>query len=143
MLRWKEQFETGHTVVDAQHRMLVTYLNRLERMSQNTNPSPEEVVLFFRFTDFLEGYVITHFKEEEECMHRFRCPAHQQNQAAHGKFLKFFRDFNRRLELEGYRPEIIKELFDACAAWIQEHILRVDTQLKPCRTPFYLSDQTE
>ena len=132
MLLWSEQFETGHSLVDTQHRMLISYINRLEDLAQNTNPSRVEVELFLRFIEFLETYILTHFREEEACMHRFKCPVHVENKQAHRAFLDFFRKFKLRLEAEGYRPEVVQELHDACSAWIQQHILRIDVQLKPC-----------
>lgn len=134
MLQWTDKFETGHSFIDAQHRMLISYVNRLEVLSQNPNPSREDVELVFRFLEFLETYILTHFKDEEDCMFRFRCPAHQENKQAHSEFLDFFRHMKRRLETEGCRPELVKELYEACVAWIRRHILRIDTQLKRCQT---------
>ncbi len=141
MLNWSNKFETGHPLVDAQHRMLISYVNRLEEMSTTTNPSTSEVELFLRFLEFLEDYIMLHFREEEDCMLRFRCPAHKENKIAHTEFLDFFQGFKLRFGEEGYRPEVVKELFDACIAWIQRHILKIDVQLKPCQTPpFVLND---
>ncbi len=132
MLLWNEQFETGHPLIDTQHRMLISYINRLEDLARNTSPSREEVELFLRFIEFLETYILTHFREEEDCMNRFKCPVHAENKSAHQAFLEFFQKFKLRLEAEGYRPEVVKELHDACSAWIQQHILRIDVQIKPC-----------
>lgn len=143
MLKWSEKFETGHELIDAQHRMLISYINRLESLSKTTNPNREELELFCRFIEFMESYLSTHFKEEEQCMHQFRCPAHQENKASHGKFLEFFRKFKLRFAAEGYRSEMVKELFESCVDWIQEHILRIDVQLKPCQTRNFAPDQTE
>ena len=133
MLQWNEQFETGHLLIDTQHRMLIGYINQLKGLSNSTNPSREEVELFFRFVEFLESYLLTHFREEEECMLRFRCPAHQENKKAHREFLDYFGQFKLQLEIEGYRPEEAKKLHEYCRAWIQRHILRIDVQLKPCQ----------
>ena len=132
MLLWTEQFETGHLLVDTQHRMLISYINRLEDLAQNSNPSQVEVELFLRFVEFLETYISTHFRDEEGCMHHFKCPVRVENQLAHRAFLAFFRKFKLRLEVEGYHHEVVQELHDACSAWIQQHILRIDVQLKPC-----------
>ena len=132
MLQWSEQFETGHPLVDTQHRMLISYINRLEDLAQNTQPSRMEVELFLRFIEFLETYILTHFREEEECMNRFKCPIRAENVLAHRSFLEFFRKFKARLEAEGFRPEVVQELHESCSAWIQQHILRIDVQLKPC-----------
>jgi hemerythrin len=143
MLNWTEKFASGHALIDAQHRMLISYVNRLEDMSRTTNPSPADVELFLRFIEFLESYIIHHFQEEEGCMLRFRCPAHKDNKRAHSEFLDFFRGFKRRFGTEGYRPEVVKELFEACMAWIQRHILQVDVQLKACQQPFYDNEEPE
>jgi hemerythrin len=123
--------------------MLIAYVNRLEGLAENTNPSPEEVALFLRFIEFLEDYLVSHFREEEECMFRFRCPAHQDNKRAHTEFLDFFRGFKLRFLDEGYRPEVVRELFAACVAWIQRHILRIDVQLRPCQTRIFEPEPLE
>jgi hemerythrin len=132
MLKWSEKLETGHLLIDAQHRMLISYINRLEVFAQNTNPSREEVELFMRLLEFLETYTLTHFKEEEDCMYRFRCPAHRENKQAHREFLDFFREFKLRIASDGYHSGLVKELHESCSLWIQRHILRIDTELKPC-----------
>ena len=143
MLDWNEQFETGHSVIDSQHRMLIAYINRLEELSGNSHPSHDEVELFARFLEFLENYIVTHFTEEEGCMFRFRCPAHKDNLVAHSEFLDFFRGFKLRLEIEGYSSEAVRELYAACVAWIIRHILRIDVQLRSCQTPFYKPDEPD
>jgi hemerythrin len=78
-----------------------------------------------------------HFGEEEACMLCFRCPAHKDNKRAHTEFLDFFKSFKLQFGIEGYRTELVKELYEACAAWIQRHILRIDVQLRPCQTRFF------
>ena len=132
MLRWSEQFETGHSLIDTQHKMLITYINRLEGMSRITNPTRQEVEFFLQLVSFMESYVDVHFKEEENCMHSYKCPAHEDNKEAHRKFLVFFRQFKRQFEIQGFCQKVIQELHDFCSTWIQGHILQIDMQIKPC-----------
>ena len=132
MLQWSEQFETGHLLMDTQHRMLIAYVNRLEELAQNTRPGQTEVEMFLRFVEFLESYILTHFREEEGCMFRHKCPAHAENELAHRAFLWFFQKFKLRLKAEGYHPALARELHKSCSLWIRRHILRIDVQLKPC-----------
>jgi hemerythrin len=143
MLTWTDKFATGHSLIDAQHRMLISYVNNLESLSQNTNPTPQEIELFYRFLVFLEDYIVVHFREEEECTFRFRCPNHRDNKRAHTEFLDFYRGFERQFRTVGYRPEVVKEMYDTCVIWIEGHILRIDVQLRPCQTPFYEPDPPE
>ena len=132
MLQWNQQFVTGNSKIDSQHRALISQINRLEEMAHNTNPNRQEVEFILNLVDFVENYTKMHFAHEEDCMNRHRCPAHQENKAAHGQFLEFFREFKRRFEAEGCRPTVLKELHDTCSSWIQDHILKIDTRLKPC-----------
>jgi hemerythrin len=132
MLLWSEQFETGHSLIDTQHKMLITYINRLEGMARTTNPNRQEVEFFLQLVGFMETYIDVHFKHEEECMDSYKCPLHQENKEAHRKFLIFFRQFKRHFETEGFRPEVLLELHESCSTWIKEHIMQIDVQLKPC-----------
>ena len=135
MLEWSHQFETGHAVVDSQHRRLIGYINQLEEHALNVNPGSEQRESLSCLMDFLETYMQTHFTAEEECMNRFHCPAHLTNNKAHLEFLSFFRRYKRRLQAEGNRPEALQELHEACKLWIQAHILRIDVRLNECQGP--------
>lgn len=131
MLQWTEQFETGNSEIDWQHKTLINYINRLEEISHNTNPDRREAEFMLNLVDFVETYTDVHFKHEEGCMARYRCPACQENKAAHEQFLQFFQQFKHRFKTKGCRAEVLRELHDTCSAWIKNHILRVDQQLKP------------
>jgi hemerythrin len=132
MLRWSEEFEIGHSLIDTQHKTLVNHINRLEGMSVITNPSREEVEFILKLVNFVETYIDVHFKLEEDCMESYRCPAHQENKEAHRKFLIFFGEFKDRFETAGCRQEVLIAFHKACSTWIQQHIMRIDVQLKPC-----------
>ncbi len=143
MLQWSTQFETGHTLIDSQHQMLISYFNRLESMATNRSPSRQEEEFLLNLVNFVETYSVVHFKHEEGCMLRHRCPACAENKEAHGQFLAFFRQFKLRFETEGCRPELVHELQEACATWIQQHILKIDLQLKPCLPPGPATDDLQ
>lgn len=132
MLIWNKQFETGVPEIDAQHRQLIQHVNRLEAMLVQTNFSKAEVEFLVGFVTFLEDYVESHFRYEEDCMVRFRCPAHQKNQQAHEHFRGLFRRFRERIGKEGLRMELILELNQTIQGWIEGHILAVDTGLRGC-----------
>lgn len=132
MLQWNEQFETGHALIDTQHKMLISYINQLAGLVHTTNPSRQEAEFVLQLLSFMETYLNVHFRQEEECMESYQCPAGHANKEAHQKFALFFQKFKRQFELEGFRPEVVKELHDTCSRWIQEHIMQIDVQLKPC-----------
>ena len=132
MILWHDQFTTGSSTIDQQHRMLIYNINHLECMLTDTNPTLEECEFLIRLVSFLEAYAEKHFKFEEGCMESYRCPVHAKNQQAHEVFLMFFQRFKERTKAEGFRPDVLRVLHQTISLWIQEHILQVDTQLKPC-----------
>jgi len=132
MLLWNEKFATGSPVIDEQHRELIRHLNEFEGMLIKTNPTTQDIVVIIEFLDFLEKYVDAHFSYEEDCMERHRCPVHQKNVHAHQQFRELFQKFKRSARKEGFRLPMLTELNQVINVWIQEHILAVDTSLKPC-----------
>jgi len=132
MLLWTEQFSTGSPAIDEQHRQLIRHLNQFEGLLVVSNPTPRDIAGIIEFLDFLGDYVESHFQFEEDCMERHRCPAHQKNLQAHENFRQMFQRFKASSQKEGFRVEMRIELSQTINAWVQDHILRVDTALKPC-----------
>jgi len=129
MLIWSDQFATGVALVDTQHKMLIDKINTLEKLVAGpapTKPQCDELL------NFLGSYVVTHFKYEEGCMEKMRCPAHEKNKSAHAAFLAVFAKFKARYGAEGPKPDLLKELHGAAADWIKNHILSIDIQMKHC-----------
>jgi hemerythrin len=114
--------------------MLIAYVNRLPGLLRSSDSSRAEFALVGRFMEFLEDYILAHFQEEETCMHRFRCPAHQDAKLGHREFLALLRRFQRRFTIEGLAAPLVEELHAACVAWIKRHILRLELQLKYYQT---------
>ena len=135
MLLWTEQFATGSPEIDEQHRRLIRHLNEFECLLVETNPTTTDVTAIIKFLDFLEDYIGSHFSFEEKCMADHRCPAHKTNCQAHENFRQMFQHFKLRSQKEGFRNAMLVELNQTINAWIQDHILRVDTRLKPCLPP--------
>ena len=132
MISWDDRYATGVKTIDDQHKMLILHINQLGELLKNSTPTHKEIVFANSLVEFLEGYSITHFKFEEQCMESYRCPAHSQNKQQHAQFLEFFGHFKQKFHAEGFSVEAFKELHQTTSSWIGSHILRTDSQLAPC-----------
>lgn len=132
MIEWNEQFKTGSDTIDQQHQMLIHNINHLECLLTETNPTRETCGFLIDLIDYLESYTERHFRFEEDCMEKHRCPAHAKNKQAHGEFMAFFKLFKEETRHKGFRPDAVRTLHQTISLWIEEHILIVDIQLKPC-----------
>ena len=131
MLQWTEQFETGSYNLDFQHQTLIDNLNDLEKLLAITSPTGEDCKFMLQAVDFLERYADMHFKCEEQCMEFFRCPTHAQNKQAHVDFMGFFQQLKQHEHGRGFPREIVVTLHETIHQWIMDHILHIDTQLRP------------
>ena len=132
MIPWTKQFETGSAKLDQQHRILIDKINLLETQLEHTNPTLAEVEFAAGLVNFLEAYSNLHFNGEEKCMEIYRCPAHAQNRQEHGRFRVFISNFKKTCKIEGFKVELLRKLHGDMETWIQEHMLKVDTQIRPC-----------
>ena len=132
MLVWNENFAAGHKTLDKQHQVLFENVNRLESLLDQTNLNLQETEFILSLVNYLESYVQDHFKLEEQCMESYRCPMHSKNLDAHRQFLLAVVDYKKKFQASGFRSEVMRELHQFMQNWLQQHIMRIDVQLKSC-----------
>lgn len=132
MLTWTKEFETGSAKLDQQHRLLIDNINLLKDLLETPDLGRPELEFMVFLVDYLEAYANMHFKGEERCMEAYRCPVHALNQQEHQRFREFIQDYKSVCAREGFRMELLRKLYEVMRTWILEHILKIDTQLKPC-----------
>lgn len=132
MIAWNEQLKTGSETIDQQHQMLIHNINHLECLLAETNPTRETCDFLIQLVNFIESYTEKHFRFEEDCMERHRCPVHAENKQAHETFMAFFKEFKEDVRHKGLNPNLVRTLHETISQWIERHILKVDTQLRPC-----------
>ncbi len=132
MITWTKEFETGSAKLDQQHRLLIDNINLLKELLDTPGLSVQETEFSVFLVDYLEAYADIHFKGEERCMKAYQCPVHATNQQEHQQFRGFIRDYKGICEKEGFKAELLRKLHGLMRTWIIEHILKIDTQLKPC-----------
>lgn len=132
MIEWTKEFETGSAKLDQQHRLLIDNINLLKDLVDTPDFSRQEAEFAVVLVDYLEAYADIHFKGEEQCMEAYRCPVHAINKKQHQRFRVFIHDYRRLCEAEGFKLGLLRNLHEAMRDWIIKHILKIDTQLKPC-----------
>lgn len=128
MLIWKPEYATGVELVDGQHRVLFEKINHLEEIAAAPEIDRAELE---KLVAFLGQYAANHFTYEEQCMHRLRCPAHEENKRAHAQFIEVLRRFNADYAAQGPTRDLVRRLQVTCRTWILQHILKIDVRMRP------------
>lgn len=127
MIQWSERFATGVPHLDHQHRMLFQMVGDFATAVEEGRGER----VYREFLRSLELYARMHFAAEDECMFRFTCPAAATNTAAHERFRGVVADLAAAERRSGFDQDDATRAIAAMEHWLENHIGRIDTQLRP------------
>ena len=122
---WKDCYSTGIPVIDGQHKLLLSYINKLHTGVQNGC----DKTLLFEILDDLTGYAFTHFATEEMYFTRTAYPLTAKHIEEHQQFRQTVTQL-RDAVLDG-KAFIDIALLEYLKTWLVEHIQRMDAGFAP------------
>ncbi len=124
-ITWREEYNLGDALIDAQHKTFFNLVKDLVNMNQvkGQKLDVKQVV------DFLVDYVAMHFQAEEALMSRINYPQLAEHQLVHVSFTK---KVNEVVQQVRENPESIslEDLLTITQGWFLDHILEEDIKLK-------------
>lgn len=122
---WKAQYNTNIPVVDGQHKLLLSYINKLHWGMQKGYDKE----LLLEILDDLTGYAFTHFATEEIFFTRTAYPLTNKHIEEHQNFRETVTQL-RDSVLDG-KAYIDIALLEYLKNWLLEHIQRMDAGFAP------------
>jgi hemerythrin len=116
--QWDSTLETGHEVIDNQHKQMVAAVNSLLDACRSGKGDQE----ITRTMDFLTGYTIKHFSDEEKIQIKYGYPDYLVHKRYHDEFKVMVADLTRRLIREGPTDDIVNEVNTQIGDWLLNHI---------------------
>jgi hemerythrin-like metal-binding protein len=127
LIRWDEEdMRTGIPAIDEEHRELIRKINELYRIHQ-TGATIDDIAAVLRF---LNRFVQSHFKHEEELMDKRKCSARMLNRMEHAHFLQEFQELVASFTLDLDTDQAASKIERMTARWLTGHICRVDVCLR-------------
>ncbi|MBK7629982.1 MAG: hemerythrin family protein [Ignavibacteriales bacterium] len=122
-ITWSKNYETGHPIVDGQHKKLFVLINNINAgISEKKSKD-----MLLEIIDGLSAYVETHFKTEEDLMISANYPDYPTHKQEHdslrdqaGKLIQLF-----KLDKVDLTATISKFLSD----WLKHHINEIDIKM--------------
>jgi hemerythrin len=124
-IQWTPNLAVGIEQIDNQHKELYRCVNQL--LDACTQGKGRQVL--GEAVDFLEQYVITHFRDEEALMQRFAYPKFNEQKTAHNLFINKIAEIKKTFEKEGASINVIVITNQTVVEWLNNHIIKMDTQL--------------
>lgn len=118
-VKWKDEYNTGITAIDDQHKRLVELINELYYNVYNTLPekSIQEVL------ESLIEYTESHFWFEEDLMKKSAYPSFQIHKKEHDAFVVRIKEFSDKFEK---KQPVTFQVVQFLKTWLTEHITGTD-----------------
>jgi hemerythrin len=122
---WDKDLETGHELIDNQHKQLVRAVNDLQ-VANASGKAAEEIE---RTIDFLLGYTVKHFHDEEALQIEYGYPDYYEHVSYHREFKGQVAQLAGRLQEEGPTRELVDEISQHIGDWLLHHIKSDDLKM--------------
>ncbi|MDR2370524.1 MAG: bacteriohemerythrin [Treponema sp.] len=116
--QWDSSLETGYEKVDNQHKQLIAALNNIILASREGKGKDE----VFKTLDFLTGYTIMHFSDEEKLQVKYDYPDYLIHKRYHDEFKATVGELTARIVKEGPSEEMVGIVTTAIGDWLLNHI---------------------
>jgi hemerythrin-like metal-binding protein len=122
---WNEAMSVGQPDIDADHKRLVSIINRLWVAEDNGNRQVIEFVL-----DDLVHYTEVHFKREEQMLADMEYDEFERHRGIHQSICRRLEEI-RWEYFQGIREELRGEILEFLRNWLNQHILVEDMRYRP------------
>ncbi len=122
---WSPVLETGVPKMDAQHRVLIGWMNRFAEAAGRGDSSAA-----IRALDALALATASHFRDEEAMMARRQIRGRESHVAIHKELVRLLGELSTAY-VSGPTAERGERLSRFLQTWLRGHILGVDRAYKP------------
>jgi hemerythrin len=122
---WNDSYLIGVEKVDNQHKELFKRVETLFNAC-NQGKGRDEVAGILQF---LQDYVVEHFKSEEELQLKYDYPEYVSHKAMHEAFVKDFLELKKGFEANGTNGLFVIQVNKKVINWLTQHVAKVDKAL--------------
>ena len=120
MFQWKDEYNTGVTLMDQQHRRLVDLINQLFQCMKDGG----DRMVLADVVDELVNYTVTHFRAEEDVMRKHNYPDLEAHQQIHKNFVEQVGVYANKLKSGERLPPA--DIYNFLKDWLISHIEKQD-----------------
>jgi hemerythrin len=124
---WKEEYETGISEIDEQHRELFRRIDKL-LLAMYKNEERSELDSLRKF---MIEYIEDHFTYEENLMKRANYSDYIKHKNEHTSFITLYKSFEKEIVNKGAGIYLANRMVRDLRKWWENHILKVDMLYKP------------
>ena len=129
-MMWKEKYSIGVETIDEQHKELFKNLGEFIKLVQNKEIKWEDRLNKAKETlEFLQGYVIFHFEDEEKYQESMNYPDLEIHREAHKNFKAGIHEYVEIFAEGGFTEDKMQEFSAKLMTWLIMHVGKMDQKI--------------
>ena len=129
-MMWKDKYLIGVESIDKQHKELFKNLGEFIKLVQKKEVKWEDRLSKAKETlEFLQGYVVYHFDDEEKYQESINYPDLELHKDAHRKFKQGINDYVEIFKEGGFTEEKMQEFSAKLMTWLIMHVGKMDQKI--------------
>ena len=129
--KWERELEIGDSLIDSQHRELVSMYNKLLMICASKVGVERKNKEISEAIDFLIIYTVTHFSDEEELQMRCGFPGYEEHRALHEEFKQRAAKLYEVFKKVGFSEDFVTIIKSQVGLWLVTHIQTEDSKIAP------------
>ncbi|NLM53125.1 MAG: hemerythrin family protein [Firmicutes bacterium] len=128
-MMWKEKYKIGVELIDQQHEELFRRVSDFIGTVRSENPWDTKLSKIKETLEFMNDYVITHFRDEEEYQAKINYPGLEKHKKIHDDFKAEVVEFVRLFEETGFDEDLVQRFSGKLLAWLINHVAGIDQKI--------------
>ncbi len=126
---WKDNYELGVPLIDAQHKELFRRVESFLQVLRSEVCWDEKVQKVNETLEFMKGYVVEHFRDEEEYQRSIGYSRYEAHKQIHTGMVDYVLDFSKQYEQSNNDEQLIQQFGGRLLAWLINHVAAEDQRI--------------
>ncbi|KAE9630675.1 MAG: hemerythrin [Epulopiscium sp.] len=126
---WKDAYELGVPQIDAQHKELFRRVEAFLQVVRSKDAWEEKLPKINETLEFMKGYVVEHFRDEEEYQKKINYPGYEAHKQIHIGMVDYVLEVSKQFEETNYNENLVQQFGGKLLSWLINHVAAEDQRI--------------
>ena len=126
---WKDRYELGVPSIDEQHKELFRRVESFLQALRSAGSWEEKAPRLNETLEFMKGYVVEHFRDEEEYQLSINYPGYEHHKQLHIGMVDYVLEVSEQYERSGNNEDLMQQFGGRLLAWLINHVAAEDQRI--------------
>ncbi|NLK97658.1 hemerythrin family protein [Defluviitalea saccharophila] len=126
---WKDTYELGVPQIDAQHKELFRRVEAFLQVLRSKDTWEDKLPKINETLEFMKGYVVEHFRDEEEYQKKINYPEYEAHKQIHSNMVGYVLEVSKQFEESNNDENLMQQFGGKLLAWLINHVAAEDQRI--------------